>query len=86
MAGDIWGAIGVVGGAIYATYSTITSLSIKTAIANLQIKFLERMGEINTQVAMQSTEIANLERRIDRLEDGSSKCLFVAPPNGERRT
>jgi hypothetical protein len=95
--GDIWSAVGVIGGAVYATYSTITSLSIKAAIASLRIDFLEKISEINTQAAIQSTEISNLERRIERLELGietrinkleeRARCLYplVHFPNEERR-
>jgi hypothetical protein len=71
-----WGAIGVIGGGIFAAYNIITQSRIQNAVGTLHIVLLEKLSEVNAQAAIMSTEIIALEKRVETIEETSRGCRF----------
>lgn len=47
-----WGAVGVIGGAVFALYQIITSQAIKTAISELRLTIQDRFATVEKEVAL----------------------------------
>lgn len=63
-----WGAIGVLGGAVYATYSTVVNGQIKSAVQELKLEVLNRFGKIEQTVAVNYEKYLSLEASVRDLE------------------
>ena len=66
---DVATAAGVVGGAIWATYHTISTQEIRNSILELKIEILQKVSDISTAQAMQSVEIQHLTDWKDQMEN-----------------
>lgn len=47
-----WGSVGVIGGAIYATYQALTNNQIKNAILELKLSISDRFAKIEKDIAI----------------------------------
>jgi hypothetical protein len=64
-----WSAVGVIGGAVYATYQTITSNQIKSAILGLKLSIQDRFAEIEQKVAVEAQKHMTLEGSVKELKE-----------------
>lgn len=63
-----WGAIGVLGGAIYTTYQALTNNSIKNAILELKLAVQDRFAKVEQDVALAIQRHLTLEGSVKELE------------------
>lgn len=73
---DVATTVGVIGGGIWATWSSIAQANIRNAILSLKVELITELSDLSQAQAVQSNEIQNLERRVEKLED--------LPPNAAR--
>ena len=64
-----WGAIGVLGGAIYTTYQALTNNSIKNAILELKLAVQDRFAKVEKDVALSMERHLTLAGSVKDLED-----------------
>lgn len=64
-----WGSIGVIGGAIYATYQAFSTNQIKSAVLELKLAIQERLSVIEQRVAVNYEKHASLAGTVKELQD-----------------
>ena len=64
-----WGSIGVLGGAIYATYQALTNSAIKNAILELKLTIGDRFAKIEQTVALGVERHTTLAGSVKELQD-----------------
>lgn len=69
-----WGAIGVVGGAVYATYQALTNNSIKNAVLELKLAIEGRLAGISQVVAVNFEKHLTLAGAVKDLEEEITKA------------
>lgn len=63
-----WGAIGVIGGAIYSTYQVLTNNQIKNAILQLELAIQDRFAKVEREVAVNYEKFANVQQDVSQLQ------------------
>ncbi len=63
-----WGSIGVIGGAIYATYQALTNNQIKNAILELKLSINDRFAKIEQDVAINYERHVTLKGSVEELQ------------------
>lgn len=64
-----WTSVGVIGGAAYAVYQTLSTNQIKTAILELKLSIQERLSTIEQRVAVNYEKHATLAGTVKDLQD-----------------
>ena len=64
-----WSAVGVIGGAIYATYQTITSAQIKNAVMELKLTIQDRFATVEKTIAVNYERHLTLAGSVKELQD-----------------
>ena len=57
-----------VGGSFWAVFNTMLTLNIRNSINELKIEMIVKLSDLTSAQAVQSSEISNLEKRLERLE------------------
>ncbi len=63
-----WGSIGVIGGAIYATYQALTNNQIKNAILELKLSISDRFAKIEQDIAINYERHLTLKGSVEELQ------------------
>lgn len=63
-----WEAVGVIGGAIYATYQVLTNNAIRGAVLELKLAIQDRFAKIEQTVAVNFERQLALERDVKELQ------------------
>ncbi len=69
IAGLDWGSIGVIGGAIYATYQALTNNQIKNAILELKLSISDRFAKIEQDVAIHYDRYLTLKGSVEKIQE-----------------
>ncbi len=69
IAGMDWGSIGVIGGAIYATYQALTNNQIKNAILELKLSINDRFAKIEQDVAIHYDRHLTLKGSVEKIQE-----------------
>lgn len=64
-----WGAIGVIGGAVYTTYQALTNNSIKSAILELKLAIQDRFAKVEQDIALNFERHLTLSGTVKELQD-----------------
>lgn len=64
-----WTSVGVIGGAVYATYQAFSTNQIKSAILELKLSIQERLSTIEQKVAVNYEKHASLAGTVKELQD-----------------
>ncbi len=64
-----WTAVGVIGGAVYATYQMVATNQIKSAVLELKLSIQEKISSIEQKVAVNYEKHATLAGSVKELRD-----------------